>query len=119
MPTGIPVSAETAGALFALAGKCPRMESQLVCLFPCRRHFFSKLLARIERIELAPSHRVGRAAGPEIIGSHVRLNREDLDGKPATPSAVAAAIWLTIGQPVTEGFEETPQARRIEAGRIT
>ena len=65
---------------------------------------------RIERIELAPRHRLGRAAGPEIIGSHVRLDREDLDGKPATPSAVAAAIWLAIGQPVTEGFEETPQA---------
>ena len=51
----------------------------------------------------------GGPAGSEIVGLHVRLGRDDLDGQPSPPSAVVAAIRLTIGQAVTQGFEETSQ----------
>jgi hypothetical protein len=104
MPTGIPFCAENAGAAFADS------------------HFLMDWAGSalgIERIEVATVHRAGRPAGSEIVGLHVRLGRDDLDGQPAPPSAVVAAIRLTIGQPVTDGFEETFQARRKDAGRIT
>ena len=76
MPTGIPVSAEIAGAWFAQADAQGAMEKSA--------------LAWIERIEIGAGDGVGLPAGPEIIGPHVRLNRNELDWPPATPSAIAA-----------------------------
>jgi len=47
------------------------------------------------------------------------MGRDDLDGEPAPPTAVMAAIRLAIGQAVAQGFEEIFQTRREDAGRIT
>ena len=73
----------------------------------------------IEWIEVVTAHGDGRPAGSEIVRLYDRMGRDDLDGEPAPPSAVMAAVRLAIGQAVTQGFEEVSQTRREDAGRIT
>ena len=72
----------------------------------------------IEWIEVVTAHGDGRPAGSEIVRLDVRTGRDDLNGEPAPPSAVMAAIRLAIGQPVTQGFEEVFRRdgkRRVES----
>ena len=73
----------------------------------------------IEWIEVVTAHRDGRPAGSEIVRLYVWMGRDDLDGEPAPPAAVMAAIGLAIGQAVAQGFEDISQTRREDAGRIT
>ena len=80
---------------------------------------FAASAVRIERVEVSGRHRYAGAAVAQIVGARVGLAGRQFDGAPATPAAVVAAIGLQIAEPVTQGFEEAPHPRRVEAGRIT
>ena len=72
----------------------------------------------IEWIQLAACDGARLPAGAEIVRLNVGARSPELDGPPLPPSALVAAIGLSIGEPLAQRFEETTDPGRKNPGRI-
>ncbi|PYR91249.1 MAG: hypothetical protein DMF84_18275 [Acidobacteria bacterium] len=71
-------------------------------------------LRGIELIDVGRRHRRRPAAGPQILRMHVGIAVEEFHFTPAPPAALVAAVWLMIGQLLTQPLEAAAQTGRVD-----